>query len=182
MFDALRRSWSQRKLSDPKYAHLFEEHPDELVSFDCETTSLNVKEAEIISIGAVKIRGNKVLTSDSFYVLVKPEGVMQASNVKVHGLRPKDVSNGIPINEAIYQLLDFMGGRPLVGYYLEYDVALVNKYLKPLLGITLPQKQIEVSGFTTTKKSKKFKMVMLIYAWPPSSKNSNSLIYRVMTH
>jgi len=90
MFESIRRSWSQRKLTDPKYAHLFEEHPDELVSFDCETTSLNVKEAEIISIGAVKIRGNKVLTSDSFYVLVKPEGVMQAANVTIHGLRPKE--------------------------------------------------------------------------------------------
>ena len=155
MFDSLRRSWSQRKLSDPKYASLFEEHPDELVSFDCETTSLNVKEAEIISIGAVKIRGNKVLTSDSFYVLVKPEGMMQASNVKVHGLRPKDVSDGIPIKDAIYQLLDFIGGRPLVGYYLEYDVALVNKYLKPLLGITLPQKQIEVSALYYDQEIKK---------------------------
>lgn len=155
MFDSIRRSWSQRKLTDPKYAHLFDEHPDELVSFDCETTSLNVKEAEIISIGAVKIRGNKVLTSESFYVLVKPEGIMQASNVKVHGLRPKDVSGGIPINEAIYQLIEFMGGRPLVGYYLEYDVALVNKYLKPLLGITLPQKQIEVSGIYYDQEIKK---------------------------
>ena len=146
MFESIRRSWSQRKLSDPKYAHLFDEHPDELVSFDCETTSLNVKEAEIIPIGAVKIRGNKVLTSDSFYVIVKPEGVMQAANVTIHGLRPKDVSNGIPVQEAILQLLDFIGGRPLVGYYLEYDVAMVNKFLKPLMGITLPQKQIEVSA------------------------------------
>ena len=144
MFESIRRSWSQRKLTDPKYAHLFEEHPDELVSFDCETTSLNVKEAEIISIGAVKIRGNKVLTSESFYVIVKPEGVMQAANVTIHGL--KDVPNGIPVQEVILQLLDFSGGRPLGGNYLEYDVAMVNKFLKPLLGITLPQKQIEVSA------------------------------------
>ena len=155
MLSSLRRSWSQRKLTDPKYQHLFEENPDELVSFDCETTSLNIKEAEIISIGAVKIRGNKVLTSDSFYVLVKPEGLMQASNVKVHGLRPKDVSGGIPINEAIYQLLDYIGGRPLVGYYLEYDVALVNKFLKPLIGINLPQKQVEVSGIYYDQEIKK---------------------------
>ena len=71
---------------------------------------------------------------------------MQAANVTIHGLRPKDVSNGIPVQEAILQLLDFIGGRPLVGYYLEYDVAMVNKFLKPLMGITLPQKQIEVSA------------------------------------
>ena len=146
MFDSLKKSWAQRKLSDPQYAHLFDEHPDEFVSFDCETTSLNVKEAEILSIGAVKIRGNKVLTSDSFYVVVKPEGIMQASNVKVHGLRPKDVSGGIPVQDAVRQLLDYIGGRPLVGYYVEYDVALVNKFLKPMVGIKLPNRAIEVSG------------------------------------
>ena len=146
MFDGLKKTWAQRKLSDPQYAHLFDEHPDEFVSFDCETTSLNVKEAEILSIGAVKIRGNKVLTSDAFYVVVKPEGIMQASNVTVHGLRPKDVSGGIPVQDAVRQLLDFIGGRPLVGYYIEYDVALVNKFLKPMMGIKLPNRAIEVSG------------------------------------
>ena len=146
MFNALKRRWALSRLRDPRYRSLFEDYGEEIVSIDCETTSLNVKEAEIISIGAVKIRGNKVLTSDSFYVLVKPEGVMQAANVTIHGLRPKDVSNGIPVQDAILQLLDFIGGRPLVGYYLEYDVAMVNKFLKPLLGITLPQKQIEVSA------------------------------------
>ena len=146
MFDGLKKTWAQRKLSDPQYAHLFDEHPDEFVSFDCETTSLNVKEAEILSIGAVKIRGNKVLTSDAFYVVVKPEGIMQASNVTVHGLRPKDVSGGIPVQDAVRQLLDYIGGRPLVGYYIEYDVALVNKFLKPMMGIKLPNGAIEVSG------------------------------------
>ncbi|MCE1176916.1 MAG: 3'-5' exonuclease [Burkholderiales bacterium] len=146
MFDVLKKTWAQRKLSDSQYAHLFDEHPDELVSFDCETTSLNVKEAEILSIGAVKIRDNKVLTSDAFYVVVKPEGIMQASNVKVHGLRPKDVSGGVPVQDAVRQLLDYIGGRPLVGYYLEYDMALVNKFLKPMMGIKLPNRAIEVSG------------------------------------
>ena len=116
------------------------------MSFDCETTSLEVKEAEIISIGAVKIRGNQILTSESFYVLVKPEGMMEASNVTIHGLRPKDLSEGISVQEALRQFLDFVGGRPVVGYFLEYDVAMVNKFLKPMLGIKLPNKQIEVSS------------------------------------
>ena len=44
------------------------------------------------------------------------------------------------------QFLDFVGGRPVVGYFLEYDVAMVNKFLKPMLGIKLPNKQIEVSS------------------------------------
>ena len=154
MFERFWREYERRRLKDEKYQMLYQEHPDELVSFDCETTSLNVKEAEIISIGAVKIRGNTVLTSDSFYVLVKPEGMMEATNVTIHGLRPKDLSDGVPVEEAIRQFLDFVGGRPLVGYYLEYDVAMVNKFMKPMLGIQLPQKQIEVSSIYYRQKMK----------------------------
>ncbi|MDO4226987.1 3'-5' exonuclease [Neisseria sp.] len=155
MFERFFRERECKRLKDPKYQALYDGHPDELVSFDCETTSLNVKEAEIISIGAVKIRGNTVLTSESFYVLVKPEGMMEATNVTIHGLRPKDLSNGIPVETAIEQFLDFVGGRPLVGYYLEYDVAMVNKFLKPMLGIQLPQKQIEVSSIYYRQEMKK---------------------------
>ncbi|WLF82937.1 3'-5' exonuclease [Moraxella sp. ZY210820] len=140
------RHYERKKLKDEQYAYLYDEHPNELVSFDCETTSLDVKEAEIISIGAVKIRDNQILTNESFYVLVKPEGMMEATNVTIHGLRPKDLRDGLPIEEALKQFLTFVGGRPLVGYYLEYDVAMVNKFLKPMLGIRLPQQQIEVSS------------------------------------
>ncbi len=145
LWQKIRRAYERRQLKDEHYAYLYDEHPNELVSFDCETTSLNVKEGEIISIGAVKIRDNVVLTNESFYVLVKPEGMMEATNVTIHGLRPKDLRDGLPIEEALKQFLEFVGGRPLVGYYLEYDVAMVNKFLKPMLGIRLPQPQIEVS-------------------------------------
>jgi DNA polymerase-3 subunit epsilon len=34
----------------------------------------------------------------------------------------------------------------VLGYYLEFDVAVLNKYLRPLLGIGLPNRQIEISG------------------------------------
>ena len=144
MLQRFLRARERKRLNNPEYDVLYQEHADEIVSIDCETTSLDVKEAEIISIGAVKIRGNTILTSESFYVIVKPEGMLQAANVTVHGLRPKDLSNGIPVQDAIKQLLAFIGGRPLLGYYLEYDVAMINKFLKPMLGIKLQQKKIEV--------------------------------------
>jgi DNA polymerase-3 subunit epsilon len=44
------------------------------------------------------------------------------------------------------QLLEFVGSRPLVGYYLEFDVAMLNREIWPLLGVRLPQRKIEVSA------------------------------------
>ncbi|OOS23506.1 3'-5' exonuclease [Moraxella pluranimalium] len=154
MFNKLVQHYYRTKLRDKRYEFLYDTHPDELVSFDCETTSLNVAEAQIISIGAVKIRGNKILTSETFEILIKPEGMMEATNVTIHGLRPKDLTHGTTVEDAIEQFLHFVGGRPLVGYFLEYDVAMVNKFLKPMLGIKLPQPQIEVSRLFHAQETK----------------------------
>ena len=42
--------------------------------------------------------------------------------------------------------MHFIGSRPLVGYYLEFDVAMLNRAIFPLLGQGLPQPKIEVSA------------------------------------
>ena len=48
--------------------------------------------------------------------------------------------------QAMRRLLDFIGSRPLVGYYLEFDVAMLNREIWPMLGVRLPQRKIEVSA------------------------------------
>ena len=50
------------------------------------------------------------------------------------------------MEEVLPELLRFIGSRPLVGFYLEFDVAMLNKHVRRLLGIELPNEQIEVSG------------------------------------
>jgi DNA polymerase-3 subunit epsilon len=42
-----------------------------MVVIDTERTGLNPKEDEILSIGAVKIKDNKILTSQTFEVFIK---------------------------------------------------------------------------------------------------------------
>jgi len=116
------------------------------VSIDCETTGLNVRQDEIISIGAVRIVGRKVMTSERLELLVRPERGVSAESVRIHRLRERDVANGLPIAEAMRRLLHFIGSRPLVGYYLEFDVAMLNRAVRPLLGMGLPQDKIDVSA------------------------------------
>ena len=47
---------------------------------------------------------------------------------------------------ALIQLMYFIGSRPLVGYYLEFDLAMIDRALFPLLGMGLPQARNEVSA------------------------------------
>ena len=146
LIDRLRRGWQQRQLQDSEWRFLVDAPPPgEWVALDCETTGLNPRSDEIIAIGAVRIVGNRVLTSERLELLVRPEHGVSAESIRVHRLREQDVQDGVPAEEAMRRLLHFIGARPLVGYYLEFDVAMINRTLKRTLGLTLPQEKIEVS-------------------------------------
>ena len=143
----LRRAWLQYHLADPAFAFLLDPPPSgEWVALDCETTGLNVRSDEIIAIGAVRIVGQRILTSERLELLVRPDKGVPADSVRIHRLRERDVAQGLLLPDAMRQLLHFIGSRPLVGYYLEFDVAMLNRALRPLLGIGLPQPKIEVSA------------------------------------
>jgi DNA polymerase-3 subunit epsilon len=136
----------RRRLRDPRFAFLADPAPpDELVAIDCETTSLDVRKAELLSIAAIPLRGTRILTSERLELLVRPRIDPSAAGVLIHHLRPLDVAAGLAPDQAIDRLLHFVASRPLVGYYLKYDVAILNKYVRPRLGVALPNRRIEVS-------------------------------------
>jgi len=134
------------RLKDDRFKFLFEEDTSgEYVVYDTETTGLNPRKDDILSIGAVKIKDNKILTSQTFEVYVKNSKEISSKSIEIHGIRPCDLENAKEPEVAVQEFLHFIGSRPLIGYYLEFDVAMVNKYIKPIFGITLPNKMIEVS-------------------------------------
>ncbi|OHE11089.1 MAG: DNA polymerase III subunit epsilon, partial [Sulfurimonas sp. RIFOXYD12_FULL_36_11] len=137
---------NRSKLKDKNFEFLFQEDTSgEYVVFDTETTGLDPKKDEILSIGAVKIKDNKILTSEIFEVFLQNSKEISSKSIKIHGIRPFDLKDAKTTKEGIVEFLNFVGSRPLVGYYLEFDVSMVNKYTKEMLGITLPNKMIEVS-------------------------------------
>ena len=66
-----------------------------------------------------------------------------------------DIARGVPAGQAIDQVLRFIGSRPLVGYYLEFDVAALDRHVRPKIGIPLPNRQIEVSALYYDFKQKR---------------------------
>ena len=147
LLERMRRTWQRHHLARPEFAFLLEPPPpNEWVAIDCETTGLNRRTDEIIAIGAVRIVGQRILTSQRLELLVRPDKEVPADSVRIHRLRSRDVAQGLPLLEAMHQLLHFIGSRPLVGYYLEFDVAMLNRAVWPLLGMGLPQQRIEVSA------------------------------------
>ena len=156
MFKNIIKQWQRKRLLNKKFDFLFDESPEgEYISLDCETTGLNPKKDEILSIGAVLIKDNKILMRKTFNILVKPSQNINPGSIKIHLLREIDLQNAIEPDVAIYKLLDFIGSRPIVGYYIDFDMEMISKYTKKLIGIKLPNERVEVSSiYYDIKKTK----------------------------
>lgn len=143
----IQRAWQRQRLTDPAFRFMFKPPPpDEWVALDCQTTGVDPLHDEIISIEAVRIKGNRIMTSEQLELLIRPKRAVSAESVRIHQLREQDLVAGLSADEAVKRLLHFIGSRPLVGYYLEFDLTMLERNIRPLLGIGLPQPRIEVSG------------------------------------
>ncbi|MBR9828793.1 MAG: 3'-5' exonuclease [Oceanospirillales bacterium] len=143
---SIRRMKEKREHREGPWAHLFERYQgDEVVSLDCETTSLDVKKAEILSIGAVRVKGRKVITSERLDIKLKPPKSLSGDSIKIHKIRASDLADGIELDDALEQVLAFVGNRPILGYYVNFDIRMLDKFIRPQYGFGLPNKAIELS-------------------------------------
>lgn len=136
--------WNQK---DGEFSFMFEPYEgDEIVALDCEMTDLDPQKAELVSIAAVKIKGTQVLTSEKIDIkLQKPES-LTGDSIKVHHIRGVDLLGGEVLSDALRQLLEFVGNRPIMGYYINYDITVLNRFIRPRFGFSLPNKTIELSN------------------------------------
>ena len=77
---------------------------------------------------------------------------MEPGAIKVHQLREQDVAHGQTIRKMLPEFLRFIGSRPLVGYWIAFDVRMLNKYLLSLLNVHLPNRLIDVSELYYERK------------------------------
>jgi len=113
-------------------------------SFDVETTGLNPKEDEVLSIGAVKIVDFKVDFSQRFRLLVKPKGELPKESVLIHGIRGSELEEALSPKEALEKFLEFVKGTVLVGYFVQFDVAVLSRYTNEIWGFPLFNPSVDV--------------------------------------
>jgi len=127
MLSDLRKSFNRRHLTDPSFGFLFDEDASgEVVVLAVGATSFEPAQAELLELTAIVIQGNRLLTSKKLHLKVGEETGSA--------------------EEVALALLRFAGSRPLVGYYLNFAVNLLDRIVRPMIGIQLPNDRIEVSS------------------------------------
>ncbi len=106
------------------------------VVFDTETTGLDLKRDEALSLGAVKIENLRIDLSKSFYALLKPTRAYNHS-IKVHGITPDDLRTARERRDVCMEFLEYAKGCILAGYFVQIDVAMLKNLVKKECGASL---------------------------------------------
>lgn len=109
----------------------------EYVVFDTELTGLDTKRDSIVSIGAVKMAGGRILLGQSYYRVVAPRTAMKGQSVCIHGITPGEAALCPEIDTLMPEFLEFCGNRIVVGHFVGMDLKFINNELKRLYGTTM---------------------------------------------
>lgn len=108
-----------RKSRDKKGKSLVE-FVSEYIIIDIETTGLDTTFDEIIEIGALKIKGNKIV--DTYTTLIKPKYEIAEYITQLTGITNQMVKNAPSIEEIIKPFKEFIEGNILVGHNFNFDL------------------------------------------------------------
>lgn len=100
----------------------------EFIVIDLETTGFEaVKGDEILSIGAVKVSGNKV-TTEQFYALTKIQGWISEEVEQLTKITNKEIANAFPLREVLEKFMRFIGHRPLIAHHAHHERTFLETY------------------------------------------------------
>jgi DNA polymerase-3 subunit epsilon len=104
------------------------------VVLDTELTSLDKRTNRLLSVGAIAMRGPRILLGEQFYRVVNPGVDIPATSIVVHGLRPEDIALGDSPDAVLSDLHGFLGVSVLVGHFVGIDAHVLDKELRAIGG------------------------------------------------
>ena len=110
---------------------------------DLETTGLDPMSSKIVSIGAFKLEGGRILLGKVFNQLVNPETDMPPESITVHGIVPSMVAAAPTGVKALEEFLDYLGNDILVAHSARFDLDFLNRLMLKRHGFKLQNLTID---------------------------------------
>lgn len=102
----------------------------EVIVFDLETTGFYPNNGdEIISFGAVLLRGGEIMENETFYSLVNPKRKIPKAIVELTGITNEMVQDAPDLMQVLHDFMEFVGRRLLVAHASGHDKQFLNAAL-----------------------------------------------------
>ncbi len=125
----------------------------EFVSLDIETTGLDAKTAEVLSLGWVVVRHGRVDMSTCETHLVRPDGDV-GDSASVHGLTDTHVGTGQDRGLVFARRIEVLTGRALVVHHAGLDKALLDRLCSEDFGCTLPVPVVDTLALALARRKR----------------------------
>ena len=138
-----RRRWRLRRLDDcPLRDYLATPFPRpgrdyrdvEYIAVDLETTGLDMRRDQILSIGWVLVEGNRIRLESARHRLVRVEGDIPADSAVIHQITDDEAARGLPLAEALPEFLQELSGRVLIAHHARIELGFIGAACKRLWG------------------------------------------------
>ncbi|WP_339732722.1 3'-5' exonuclease [uncultured Pseudomonas sp.] len=116
-----------------------------LVVLDLETSGLNMRRDQVLSIGAVVIDQGAIDLGQQFECTLLREGHQASASTLIHGIAPSEIANGEEPAEALLSFMEFVGDSPLLAFHAEFDQRMLARALKQSLGYRLQHAFFDVA-------------------------------------
>lgn len=93
---------------------------DNYVLVDIETTGLSPRTDEIIEIGAIKVKENKII--DTYNTLIKIDRNLNPFITKLTGITDKMLETGKETDKALEEFVKFTGNEIIMGHNVNFDI------------------------------------------------------------
>lgn len=115
----------------------------QLVAVDFETTGLNSRKDEIISMGFCPIENGVIKLAHCTHILVRPNQALSSDNVAIHGLTDDQVNEGTSPQSALAIFLQQTKGKVIIAHFHTIERAFIQRLAKQLIGMTIPLSVID---------------------------------------
>ncbi|WP_261815336.1 3'-5' exonuclease [Vibrio gallicus] len=106
----------------------------QLLALDFETTGLDAKKDEIISIGLVPFDMNRIYLKQSRSWLIKPKKKLNTDSVVIHGITHSDLEDAPDLNKILPEFLETIAGKICVVHYRQIERDFLNATFKRRFG------------------------------------------------
>jgi DNA polymerase-3 subunit epsilon len=145
--NALHRRWLAWRHGGGEWAGLFADPPaGEIVSLDLETTGLDPASDRILRLAAVPVRGTRVVLSARFERWVDPGRGFDIDSMRHHRILPGDVADAADEATVVREFLQWLGARPILGYCIGFDIAMLDRSVRAIAGFPLPNPRIDLAA------------------------------------
>jgi len=114
-------------------------------AIDIETTGLDLRRDEIISLGVANIHHARIKCQENFYREVRPRRLPSSQSIRIHGLRGIDLEAAAPLESTIPDFAAQIGGRVLIAHAAWIERAFLRRHLRGT-GLTFARPMIDTAA------------------------------------